>query len=156
MRRLHAWGYCLSCSEMIFMHFQNSCTRNCDYHIPLIMTGSAHKESSLKLLLILILVREKELYIIKTDCSDKMVVAFTIKEKTIYWQAYFPMRCYRFPIYICGITFLIWLHYLSYFPHSDKNGSCSLYNQLYKLLWLWFYVDFFLNLGFYTMLWSVE
>ena len=29
----------------------------------------------------LILVREKGLYIIKTDCSNKMVVAFTIKEK---------------------------------------------------------------------------
>ena len=42
------------------------------------MTGNAHKESSHKLLLIL--VREKGLYIIKTDCSGKMVVAFTIKK----------------------------------------------------------------------------
>ena len=48
------------------------------------MTGNAHKESCLKLLLILILVREGIVHI-KTDCSDKMVVAFTIKKKSIYW-----------------------------------------------------------------------
>ena len=64
---------------MNFMHFQNSCTQNCDHHILLIMTGNAHKESCHKLFLIL--VREQGLYIIKTDCSGKMVVAFTIKEK---------------------------------------------------------------------------
>ena len=63
------------------MHFDNSFTQNCDYHILLIMTGNAHKESCHKLSLIL--VREHRLYIIKTDCSGKMVVAFTIKEKTI-------------------------------------------------------------------------
>ena len=28
---------------MNFMHFYNSCTQNCDYHILLIMTGNAHK-----------------------------------------------------------------------------------------------------------------
>ena len=42
------------------------------------MTGNAHKESCHKLLLIL--VREKGLYIIKTDCSGEMVVAFKIIE----------------------------------------------------------------------------
>ena len=42
------------------------------------MTGNAHIESCHKLLLIL--VREKGLYIIKTDCSGEMVVAFTIKK----------------------------------------------------------------------------
>ena len=63
------------------MHFHNSCTRNCDHHIFLIITGNAHKDSCHKLLLIL--VRKQELYIIKTDCSGKMVVAFNIKEKTI-------------------------------------------------------------------------
>ena len=66
---------------MNFMHFRNSSTRNCDQHILLIMTGNAHKESCLKLSLLL--VREQGLYIIKTDCSGEMVVAFTIKEKTI-------------------------------------------------------------------------
>ena len=66
---------------MNFMHFPNSCTRNCDQHILLIMTGNAHKETCNKLLLIL--ATEQGLYIIKTDCSGKMVVAFTIKEKTI-------------------------------------------------------------------------
>ena len=73
----------MSSSEKLinFMHFHNSSTQNCDHHILLIMTGNAHKESCHKLLS-LILVREKGLYIIKTDCSDKMVVvAFTIKEK---------------------------------------------------------------------------
>ena len=44
------------------------------------MTGNAHKESCHKLLLIF--VREQGLYIIKTDCSGKSVVAFTITEKT--------------------------------------------------------------------------
>ena len=48
------------------------------------MTGNAHKESCLELLLMLIHVRERIVHI-KTDCSDKIVVAFTIKEKTIYW-----------------------------------------------------------------------
>ena len=75
----------MSSSEKLinFMHFHNSCTRKSDHHILLIMTGNAHKESCHKLLLFL--VREKGLYIIKTDYSDKMLVAFTIKEKIIYW-----------------------------------------------------------------------
>ena len=64
---------------MNFMLFDNSCTRNCDHHILLIMTGNAHKESCHKLSSVL--VRKQEL--IKTDCSEKMVVAFTIEEKTI-------------------------------------------------------------------------
>ena len=69
----------MSSSEklMNFMHFHNSRTQNCDCHILFIMTGNAHKESCHKLLLIL--VREKGL--IKTDCSGKMVIAFTIKER---------------------------------------------------------------------------
>ena len=61
---------------MSFIHFHNSCTQNCDHHILLIMTGNAHKESCHKLSLIL--VREQRL--IKTDCSGKMVVGFTIKK----------------------------------------------------------------------------
>ena len=66
---------------MNFMHFHNSSTQNCDHHVLLIMTGNANNESCHKLSLIL--VREHGLYIIKTDCSGKLVVAFTIKEKTI-------------------------------------------------------------------------
>ena len=65
---------------MNFMHFYNSCTQNYDHHILLVMTGNAHKESCHKILS-LIPVRKQGLYIIKTDCSDEMVVAFTIKEK---------------------------------------------------------------------------
>ena len=64
---------------MNFKYFHNFSTRNCDHHILLMMTGNAHKESCHKLLLIL--VREHGLYIIKTDCSGEIVVAFTIKEK---------------------------------------------------------------------------
>ena len=61
------------------MHFYNSCSRNCDYHILLIMIGNGHKESCHKLSLIF--VREQGLYIITTDdCSSEMVVAFTIKK----------------------------------------------------------------------------
>ena len=65
---------------MNFMHFHNSCTRNCDHRILLIMTGNAHKESCQKTSLIL--VREQGL--IKIDCSGKMVVAFIIKEKKLF------------------------------------------------------------------------
>ena len=48
--------YCVSSSETLMnsMHFHNSCTRNCDHHIVLIMTGNAHKESCHKLSLILV------------------------------------------------------------------------------------------------------
>ena len=48
--------YCVSSSEMSIkvMHFHNSCTRNCDHHIVLIMTGNAHKESCHKLSFILV------------------------------------------------------------------------------------------------------
>ena len=63
------------------MHFYYSSTRNCDHHILLIMPGNAHKRSCNKLLLIL--VREQGLYTIKTDCSGKMVVAFTISIRKI-------------------------------------------------------------------------
>ena len=66
---------------MNFMLFHNSCTRNCDCHILLIMIGNADKEFCHKLLLIL--VEEKGLHIIKTDCSGKRVVAFSTEEKTI-------------------------------------------------------------------------
>ena len=48
------------------------------------MNGNAHKESCLKLLLILILEREG-IVDTKADCSGKMLVAFTIKEKPIPW-----------------------------------------------------------------------
>ena len=58
------------------MHFHNSSTRNCDHHILLIMTGNAYKQSCHKLSLI----RVREHGIFKTDCSGKMVVAFTIKK----------------------------------------------------------------------------
>ena len=80
LRWLHPSGSCVSSSEklMNFMYFHNSCTRNCDHHMFLIMTGNNHKESCHKLLLIL--VREMGLYINKTDCSSKMMLAFTIKE----------------------------------------------------------------------------
>ena len=83
MRRLHPSGSSVSSSIklMNFMHFDNSCTLNCDHHILLIMTGNAHNESCHKILLTL--VREQGMNIIKTDCCGKMVVAFTIKEKTI-------------------------------------------------------------------------
>ena len=46
------------------------------------MTGNAHKESGHKLSLIL--VREKGLYINKTDCSGQMVIAFTIKQIKLF------------------------------------------------------------------------
>ena len=64
---------------MNFMRFHNSFTRNFDHHIFLIITGSVHQESCHKLFLILVM--EHGLYIIKTDCSGKMVIDFTIKEK---------------------------------------------------------------------------
>ena len=70
----------------------------------------AHKESCHKLLS-LILVREQGLYIIKTDCSGKRIVAFTIKEKNYLMVSLFCQLALPFPIDICGIKFLIWLRY---------------------------------------------
>ena len=132
---------------MNFIHFHDSSIRNCDHYILLIMTGNAHKQSCHKLSLIL--VREHELYLIKADCSDEMVLAFTIKNKyllvSLFCQLVLP-----FSYYIYSIKFLIWLRYWSCFRHSDKSGDCSLYIQFYKLSWLTFCVDFFLNLGFYS------
>ena len=104
---------------MIFMHFHNSSTRNCDHHILLIMTGNAHKESCHKLPLML--VREQRL--IKTDCSGEIVVAFTIKKKLFNGKSILQIGA----ICICVIKFLIWLRYWSCFRHSDKRGYCSLY-----------------------------
>ena len=63
----------------------------------LIMTGNAHKESCHKLLS-LILVREQELYLIKTDCSGEMVVAFTIKETDYLTVSLFCQLVLPFPI----------------------------------------------------------
>ena len=86
---------------MNFMHFYNSCTRDCDHQILLIMTGKAHKESCHKLLLIL--VRERGSYIIKTDCTSKMVVAFTIKEKSflmvsLFFDVLLPISFFLFVV----------------------------------------------------------
>ena len=75
---------------MNFMHFHNSPTRSCDYQILLIMTGHAHKGSCHKLSS-LILVSEQGLYIIKTDCSGKIVVAFTMKKKLFNGKLIFPI-----------------------------------------------------------------
>ena len=80
-----------------FYALSHSCARNCDHHIVLIMTGHAHKESCHKVLLIL--VREQGLYIIKTDYSGKMVVAFTVKE--ISYLMLSPFFQLVLPLYIC-------------------------------------------------------
>ena len=109
---------------MDFMHFHSSCTRNCDHHILLIMTGNAHKESCHKLLLIL--VREQGLSIIKTDCSGEMMVAFTIKEKNSLMVSLFFDVVLPLSYLIGGIKFLIWLCCCSCLRHSDKSGYCFL------------------------------
>ena len=86
---------------MNFIHFHNSSKQNCYPHILLIMTDNAHKESCHKLSLIP--VREHRLYIIKTDCSGKMVVALTIEEKNYLMVSLFRQLVLCFPVYICGI-----------------------------------------------------
>ena len=53
---------------------------DCDHHILLIMTGNAHKESCLKLLLILILVREKGLYMLKLIVATKWWLLSQLKK----------------------------------------------------------------------------
>ena len=85
------------------MHFHNSSTRNCDYRILLIMTGNAHKDSCHKLLLIL--VSEQGLYIIKADCSGKMVVAFTIKEKLLGGKLILPIGAVFFLFILMVLSF---------------------------------------------------
>ena len=68
------------------------------------MTGNADKGPCSKLSLIL--VREHGLHISKTDCSGKMVVAFTIKEKiysvvSLFRDVVLPLSflylCYQVP-----------------------------------------------------------
>ena len=86
---------------MNFMHFHNSSTRNCDHYILLIMAGNAHKESCHKLLLIL--VREHGLYIIKTACSRKMVVAFILKKKLFNGKPILPIGAAAFPFIFVGL-----------------------------------------------------
>ena len=66
---------------IILCAFTNSCSRNCDHYVLFIITGNDYKESCYKLFLILM--REQGLCIIKSNCSGKMVIAFTIEEKTI-------------------------------------------------------------------------
>ena len=58
------------------------------------MTGNPHKESCHKLSLIL--VREHGLYIIKSDCSGKMVVAFRINEKLFNGKPILPIGAAAF------------------------------------------------------------
>ena len=84
---------------MVFMHFQNSCTQNCDHHILLIMTGNAHKESCLELLLILILVREKELYILKLIVATKWWLLSQLKKKLFIGK----------PIFRCGTAAFLFM-----------------------------------------------
>ena len=145
--RLHPSGSCVGSSEklMNFMHFHNSSTPNCDHHILLIMNGNAHKESCHKLWLIR--VREKGLYIIKTDCSGKIVVAFTIKEKNYSMVSLFCQSVLPFHIYICCVKFLIWLRYWSCFRHSDKSGYCSLSIFSFTNCYGHVFLFFFLKLG---------
>ena len=51
---------------------------------------SCHKSLSL------ILVREQGLYIIKTDCSGEMVIAFTIKKNLFNGKPIFPIGAAAF------------------------------------------------------------
>ena len=84
---------------MIFMHFQNFCTQNSDDHILLIMTGNVHKESYLKLLLILIFVREKGLYIMKLIVATKWWLLSQLQKKLFIGK----------PIFRCGAATLLFI-----------------------------------------------
>ena len=78
-----------------------------------------------------------------------MVVAFTITEIKYFMSSLFcDVVLPTFYLYL-WYYFLIWLRYWFCFRHSDKSVYCSLYIQFYKLLLLWFHVDFFLKLLFY-------
>ena len=121
LRRLHASGSGVNSSQnlMNFMHFHNSCTQNCDYHILLIMIGNAHKESCHKLSLCLS--RRKDWNTIKIDGSDQMVVTFTITEinylvVSSFWDVVLPLSNLYFWYLV------LWLRYLSCFRQSDKSG----------------------------------
>ena len=81
------------------MHFQNSSTQNCDHHILLIMTGNAHKESCLKLLLIFILVREKELYLLKLIVATKWWLLSQLNKKLFIGK----------PIFRCGAAAFLFM-----------------------------------------------
>ena len=67
------------------------------------MAGNAHRESCHKLLLIL--VRKQGMYIIKTDFGDKMVIAFTIKEKLFNGQPILPIGAAAFLFIFAVLSF---------------------------------------------------
>ena len=120
---------------MIFVHFHNSCTRNCNHNILLIMTGNAHKESCHKLWLLL---NGEGIETIKTDGSGEMVVAFTITQinylvVSLSCNVVLPLSYVCWPaVYICGIK-LFWLHYLSCLRHSDESGY-GFHKLIYHIL----------------------
>ena len=62
------------------------------------------------------------MYKIKTDCSDKIVIAVTIeKSKLFNSKPIFRCGATSFRLF-CDIKFLIWLRYWSCFRHSDKSA----------------------------------
>ena len=65
------------------------------------MTGNAHKESCLKLLSILILVREKELYILKLIVATKWWLLSQLKKKL----SLFIVK----PIFRCGAAAFLFI-----------------------------------------------
>ena len=117
---------------MNFKHFHNSSTLNCDHHILYIMPGNAHKKSCHKYTLILVM--EQGLYIIKTDCSGEMVLAFAIKEKNYLMVNLFCGVVVPLSYLYLWYQVPIWLRYWSCFRHSNKSDYYSLYIQFYKLL----------------------
>ena len=112
------------------------------------MTGNAHKESCLKLLVILILVGEKGLYISKVIVVTKWWLLSQLKKKLFIGR----------PIFRCGAAAFLFIFVVlsCWFSCSiclisgiATKVAIALYIQFYKLFWLWFYVDFFIKLGFY-------
>ena len=79
--RLHASSSCVSSSEklMNFMDFHNSCTRNCDHHILLNLTGNTHKESCHKFIIVNTCERARIVHN-QNLLQRRTMVAFTIKE----------------------------------------------------------------------------
>ena len=115
------------------MHFQNSCTQNCDHHILLIMTGNVHKESFLKLLLILILVREKGLHILKLILATKWRLVSQLKNKLFIGKPIFQWGAAAF-LFVFVVLSSYFGCAICLISGIATKAGLALYIQLYKLL----------------------
>ena len=161
------------------MHIYSSCTRNGDLLNLLINTSNVHKEKILQRTIINTFKNheEEDWNPIKNDNSGRMAFFFTIVEiKYLIVSLFCDLAPHHSYSYLrCKVP---WLLYLPCFRHSDKSGygflkvihhilartslAQSFSNKMFSLnsvLQIVRFMNsfwFFLNLGFITLLYSIN